>query len=81
MAAEIPVNLVHANQIDASAFMAYDEDGTLHVLITPQIEGTAESVSKADEDVTNKRPDRRRLVCHKSRQRVFRAGHDRVRLG
>lgn len=52
--AEIPVNLVPANKIDASTLMAYDEDGTLHVLITPQIEGTAESVSKAAEGVTNK---------------------------
>lgn len=48
---EIPVNLVPANKIDASTLMAYDEDGTLHVLITPEIEGTTESVARAGEQV------------------------------
>lgn len=51
---EIPVNLVPASKIDASTLIAYDADGTLHVLITPQIEGTTESVSKAAESVLNK---------------------------
>ena len=51
---EIPVNLVPANKIDASTLIAYDADGTLHVLITPQIEGTAESVEKAAAGVTTK---------------------------
>ncbi|MEA5013439.1 MAG: phage tail tape measure protein [Candidatus Limiplasma sp.] len=51
---EIPVNLVPANKIDASTLIAYDADGTLHVLITPQIEGTTESVSKAAESVISK---------------------------
>lgn len=51
---EIPVNLVPANKIDADTLMAYDEDGTLHVLITPKIEGTTASVEKAAEGVTNK---------------------------
>lgn len=51
---EIPVNLVPANKIDANTLIAYDADGTLHVLITPQIEGTTESVSKAAESVISK---------------------------
>ena len=51
---EIPVNLVPANKIDASTLMAYDDDGTLHVLITPEIEGTAESVARAAEGITSK---------------------------
>jgi len=51
---EIPVNLVPANKIDANTLIAYEADGTLHVLITPQIEGTAESVQKAAEGVTTK---------------------------
>lgn len=50
---EIPVNLVPANQIDASTLIAYGEDGTLHVLITPQIEGTTESVQKAAEGMVS----------------------------
>ena len=51
---EIPVNLVPANKIDANTLIAYDADGTLHVLITPQIEGSTESVRKAAEDVISK---------------------------
>lgn len=51
---EVPVNLVPASKIDASTLIAYDADGTLHVLITPQIEGTPESVEKAAAGVTTK---------------------------
>ena len=32
---EVPVNLVPASKIDANTLIAYDADGTLHVLITP----------------------------------------------
>ena len=48
---EIPVNLVPANRIDDKTLIAYGEDGTLHVLITPQIEGTAESVRQAAQEL------------------------------
>ncbi|MEA5016943.1 MAG: phage tail tape measure protein [Candidatus Limiplasma sp.] len=51
---EIPVNLVPANKIDASTLIAYGEDGTLHVLITPDIQGTTASVRQAAEQVMNK---------------------------
>jgi len=44
---EIPVSLVPAEKIDADTLIAYDDDGTLHVLITPEIQGTAESVQQA----------------------------------
>ena len=49
---EIPVNLVPAEKIDADTLIAYDTDGTLHVLITPEIQGTAESVQKAAEGIS-----------------------------
>ncbi|MEG0512827.1 MAG: phage tail tape measure protein [Clostridia bacterium] len=51
---EVPVNLVPANKIDASTLIAYGEDGTLHVLITPDVQGTTESVRQAAEGVLNK---------------------------
>ena len=51
---EIPVSLVPANKIDASTLIAYGEDGTLHVLITPDIQGTTESVRQAAEGVMTK---------------------------
>ena len=44
---EIPVNLVPTEKIDADTLIAYDADGTLHVLITPDIQGTAEAVQQA----------------------------------
>lgn len=50
---EIPVNLVPANKIDASTLIAYDTDGTLHVLITPKISGTKEAVEQAAAGVNN----------------------------
>jgi len=49
---EIPVNLVPAEKIDADTLIAYDADGTLHVLITPEIEGTSLSVQKAAEGIS-----------------------------
>ena len=51
---EIPVNLVPSGKIDASTLIAYDADGTLHVLITPDIQGTTESVKQAAEGVIGK---------------------------
>lgn len=51
---EIPVSLVPANKIDAGTLIAYGEDGTLHVLITPDIQGTTESVRQAAEGVLSK---------------------------
>ena len=48
---EISVNLVPASKIDDKTLIAYGEDGTLHVLITPQIEGTAESVRQSAQEL------------------------------
>ena len=50
---EIPVNLVPANKIDDKTLIAYEADGTMHVLITPNIEGTTESVAAAAEKIMN----------------------------
>jgi TP901 family phage tail tape measure protein len=49
---EIPVNLVPASKISADTLMAYEEDGTLHVLITPKVTGTPEAVAEAAQEVT-----------------------------
>lgn len=48
---EIPVNLVPANKIDANTLIAYEADGTLHVLITPKVSGTQEAVERAAADI------------------------------
>ena len=50
---EIPVNLVPASKINANTLMAYEEDGTLHVLITPTASGSPEAVANAGEAVTS----------------------------
>ena len=50
---EIPVNLVPASKINANTLMAYEEDGTLHVLITPTVSGSPEAVANASEAVTS----------------------------
>ena len=50
---EIPVNLVPASKINANTLMAYEEDGTLHVLITPTVSGSPEAVANAGEAVTS----------------------------
>ncbi len=49
---EIPVNLVPANKISAETLIAYEADGTLHVLISPQVTGTQEAIEEAAQDVT-----------------------------
>ena len=49
---EIPVNLVPANKITADTLIAYEADGTIHVLITPQITGTPEAIAEAAGEVT-----------------------------
>jgi hypothetical protein len=49
---EIPVNLVPASRITADTLMAYEEDGTMHVLITPKVTGTPEAVAAAAAEVT-----------------------------
>jgi len=49
----IPVNLVPANKITADTLMAYEADGTMHVLITPKVSGTPEAVAQAAEEVTS----------------------------
>lgn len=52
---EIPVNLVPANKIGADTLIAYEADGTLHVLITPKVSGTKEAVEEAAQNVSLKR--------------------------
>ena len=49
---EIPVNIVPANKINAKTLIAYEADGTLHVLITPQVTGSKEAVAEAAGEVT-----------------------------
>lgn len=44
----IPVELVPANMLTADTIVAYDEDGTLHVLITPEI-GSKEGLESSEE--------------------------------
>lgn len=44
---EIPATAVAKNQLDASSFCVYEEDGTLHVFITPKITGAEEAVAAA----------------------------------
>ena len=46
---EIPVTAVTPEQLDASTLVALDTDGTLHVLITPVVQGTPQSVEAANE--------------------------------
>ena len=45
---EIAVNLVPAEKLTADTIIAYDTDGTLHVVITPEI-GTEEAVEQSAE--------------------------------
>ncbi|MEG0985819.1 MAG: phage tail tape measure protein [Clostridia bacterium] len=52
---QISVNLVPANKIDDTTLMAYDADGTMHVLITPEVGGTPEGVENARGGVTDKK--------------------------
>ena len=47
---EIPVNLVPANKLTAETIIAYDADGTLHVLIMPEI-GSPEAVEESVEQM------------------------------
>ncbi len=58
---EVPVNLVPANKIDAATLMAYDADGTLHVLLTPTISGTPEAVEEITFEIDAK--DRERSLA------------------
>lgn len=44
---EIPVTAVPTELLTASTVAALDEDGTIHVLVTPQVQGTQESVETA----------------------------------
>ena len=50
---EIPVNLVPANKLTAETIIAYDADGTLHVLIMPEI-GSPEAVEESVEQMGDK---------------------------
>ena len=44
---EIPVSAVSAGMLTATDLVAVEEDGTLHVIVTPKIQGTTESVGEA----------------------------------
>ena len=46
---QIPVQAVPAEKLTADTLFVYDTDGTMHVLITPVVEGTSESLDKASE--------------------------------
>ena len=46
---EVSATLVAKEMLTADKVAVLDEDGTMHILITPKIEGTAESVSAAGE--------------------------------
>ena len=46
---EIPASLVPKELLTPDKVAVLDEDGTMHILLTPKIEGTAESVSAAGE--------------------------------
>lgn len=46
---EIPASLVPKELLTPDKVAVLDEDGTMHILITPKIEGTSESVSAAGE--------------------------------
>ena len=51
---EVPVSAVAAEQIDASTVAVLDKDGTMHILITPEITGTQEAVEKAADELNQK---------------------------
>lgn len=46
---EIPVTAVAKEQLTASTLAALDADGTVHVFVTPVVQGTSESVAAANE--------------------------------
>ena len=48
---EVPASLVPRDKLDASTLIAYDADGTLHVMITPEVTGDPQAVAKATEDL------------------------------
>ena len=46
---EIPASAVVPEQIDASTVAVLDDDGTMHILVTPEISGSEESIAAARE--------------------------------
>ncbi len=46
---QIPVEAVPAEKLTADTLFVYEADGTMHVLITPVVEGTEESLTKAED--------------------------------
>lgn len=46
---QIPVQAVPAEKLTADTLFVYDTDGTMHVLITPVVQGTAESLQTASD--------------------------------
>lgn len=49
---EIPVTAVPTELLDASTLCVLDEDGTLHVLVTPEITGDPEAIAAAANTLT-----------------------------
>ena len=45
---EVPVDVVPAEQLTADTLFILDTDGTMHVLITPEVQGTAEALAAAE---------------------------------
>ena len=41
---EVPIEAVPDGTVDASTVASLDQDGTLHILITPEITGTKEAI-------------------------------------
>ena len=50
---EIPVALVPKEKLTAETIIAYDTDGTLHVMLTPEITGSQEAIEELQEAVTD----------------------------
>ena len=50
---QIPVDLVPKEKLTAETIIAYDEDGSLHVLITPEL-GSTDSLEKTEAAMTEK---------------------------
>ena len=50
---EIPVTAVPVEKLTASTLAVLDEDGTMHVFITPEIQGTKEAVDEAAKELNS----------------------------
>lgn len=53
---EIPVTAVPTELLDASTLCVLDEDGTLHIMVTPEITGSPEAVEAARDKLEKEEP-------------------------